>query len=93
MILILGKNDVLFKKNCVIFKNENERRQTDKPSSALKKKEKSKCSNVQIFFKGKLWEYVSLPFFLSSFGFCNFISSFKDAAQPEICIEIDFGIY
>lgn len=28
-----------------------------------KKKEKSKCSNVQIFFKGKLWEYVSLPFF------------------------------
>lgn len=32
-------------------------------------------------------------FFFHSFGFCYFISSFKDAAQPEICIEIDFGIY
>lgn len=34
-----------------------------------KRKEKSKCSNVQIFFKGKLWEYVSLPFFFHLFGF------------------------
>lgn len=32
-------------------------------------------------------------FFFQLFGFCYFISSFKDAAQPEICIEIDFGIY
>lgn len=32
-------------------------------------------------------------FFFHLFGFCYFISSFKDAAQPEICIEIDFGIY
>lgn len=32
-------------------------------------------------------------FFFHLFGFCYFISSFKDAAQPEICIEIDFDIY
>lgn len=32
-------------------------------------------------------------FFFHLFGFCYFISGFKDAAQPEICIEIDFGIY
>lgn len=95
MILILSKNDVLFKKNFVIFKNENERRQTVQTNQIPLKKRKKNQNALMFKYSSKenfenMFHYL---FFFHLFGFCYFISSFKDAAQPEICIEIDFGIY
>lgn len=82
------------KKNCVIFKNENERRQTDKPRIPLKKRKKNQNALMFKYSSKENFENMfHYLFFFHLFGFCYFISSFKDAAQPEICIEIDFDIY
>lgn len=68
----------------------------DKQTNQVPLKKRKKNQNALMFkYSSKenfenMFHYI---FFFHLFGFCYFISSFKDAAQPEICIEIDFGIY
>lgn len=68
----------------------------DKQTNQVPLKKRKKNQNALKFkYSSKenfenMFHYI---FFFHLFGFCYFISSFKDAAQPEICIEIDFGIY
>lgn len=84
------------KKNFVIFKNENERRQADIETNQIPLKKRKKNQNALMFKYSSKENFENMfhyLFFFHLFGFCYFISSFKDAAQPEICIEIDFGIY
>lgn len=68
----------------------------DRQTNQVPLKKRKKNQNALMFkYSSKenfenMFHYI---FFFHLFGFCYFISSFKDAAQPEICIEIDFDIY
>lgn len=68
----------------------------DRQTNQVPLKKRKKNQNALMFkYSSKenfenMFHYI---FFFHLFGFCYFISSFKGAAQPEICIEIDFDIY
>lgn len=68
----------------------------DRQTNQVPLKKRKKNQNALMFKYSSKENFENMfhyLFFFHLFGFCYFISSFKDAAQPEICIEIDFDIY
>lgn len=68
----------------------------DRQTNQIPLKKRKKNQNALMFKYSSKENFENMfhyLFFFHLFGFCYFISRFKDAAQPEICIEIDFDIY
>lgn len=68
----------------------------DRQTNQVPLKKRKKNQNALMFKYSSKENFENMfhyLFFFHLFGFCYFILRFKDAAQPEICIEIDFGIY